>query len=51
MTGAAKQKAKRTAVESQLMADSLRWKYCAELLETGAKDIQSQETIMFKRTS
>ena len=51
MTGVAKQKAKRKAVESQLIADSLRLKCCAELLETGAKVIQSQETMMFRRTS
>src|SRR5437764_12799728 len=51
VTGAATQKAKRNAVESQLTSDSLRCRYWAALLDTGANEIQSHETMIFNRTS
>ena len=51
VNGVATTKAKRKAVESQLMTDSLVLKYVAAVSDTGAKAIQSQDTMMFNRTS
>ena len=51
VTGDAATKAKRKVVESQLIMDSVVWKYWAEDAETGAKEIQSQETMILRRTS
>ena len=45
------QNAKRNAVDSQFMLDSEVLKYWAEVFETGAKAIQSQETTMLSRHS
>lgn len=45
-TGLATTKAKRKPVLSQLMAPSETWKYCADVLDTGANVSQFHDTTM-----
>lgn len=51
MNGVATQKANRKAVESQFIFDSDVLKYWADVLLTGAKEIQSHDTTMLRSTS
>ncbi len=51
MAGVVTQKANRKAVDTQLMLVSEVLKYWAEVFDTGAKAIQSQETTMLSRQS
>lgn len=51
VNGVATTKAKRKAVDSQLIALSVVLKYAAAVLDTGANAIQSHETTILSSTS